>query len=221
MERKDICGRVVKAGDLVVVKGDSAGKEMGIGIFTGTNVRCLDDFYGKIVYRNCHDMYLIENPVPVELKRKAEIEAALAERDAKNDATKKGKATQKANVPGTVYKVTKDDEVFLYCGKCIVETTKTIMSRRMVPTREEGHLYLSAGKNFTGFFTEERIRGLTFNDFLTYSQKHLNDDVMLVVLKNPKKYEAVFHTVRFPDEFTIEQDVYRDTKVTQKVRFIK
>lgn len=221
MERKDICGRVVKAGDLVVVKGDSAGKEMGIGIFTGTNVRCLDDFYGKIVYRNCHDMYLIENPVPVELKRKAEIEAALAERDAKNDATKKGKATQKANVPGTVYKVTKDDEVFLYCGKCSVETIVSIMGEKSSETKAEGHLYLSAGKNFTGFFIEDRIAELNFNDFLAYSQKQLKEDERLAVLKAPKKYDTVFHTVRFPDEFMIEQYIDRFRKVTQKVRFIK
>ena len=221
MERKDIFGRVVKEGDLVVVKGDSAGKEMGIGIFTGTNVRCLDDFYGKIVYRNCHDMYLIENPVPVELERKAEIEAALAERDAKNDATKKGKATQKANVPGTVYKVTKDDEVFLYCGKCSVETIVSIMGEKRSETKAEGHLYLSAGKNFTGFFIEERIAELNFNDFLAYSQKQLKEDERLAVLKAPKKYDTVFHTVRFPDEFMIEQYIDRFAKVTQKVRFIK
>ena len=221
MERKDILGRVVKEGDLVVVKGDSAGKEMGIGIFTGTNVRCLDEFWGKIVYRNGHDMYLIENPGPAELKCKEKIEIALAERDNQNATTKKGKATQKANVPATVYKVTKDDEVFLYCGKCIVETIVSIMGEKSSETKAEGHLYLSAGKNFAGFFIEERIAKLTFSDFLAYSQKKLKDAEELAVLKSHKKYEAVYHTVQLPDKFTIEQAVDRFRTVTQNVTISK
>jgi hypothetical protein len=193
--KRDILGRELHDNDLVVIKGsggyESAAKPMEVGIFLGKSVRTMT------ATRTARDMFLIENPGSMELSLKNAILKKIADEKAASKAKQSQKNKQAANVIGRIYKVTKDEEILLYCGKKRV----TIYKDGAICSQEEGHLYLSAGRWIRD---ESKVPNLDFRDFIANEERVIASFGMyheVDVLKNYKKFAKEFHTVSVPDSF--------------------
>lgn len=195
MIKRDILGRELHDNDLVVIKGsggyDTAAKPMEVGVFIGKSVRTMT------ATRTARDMFLIENPGSMELDLKDAILSKMAAEKSAANAKKSQKNKQEAKVVGGVYKMTKDREVLLYCGKKKV----TVYKSGNVISQSTGHLYLSAGRWFND---DSKIPFFTFDDFIKNEEKCVASYGMyndIDVLKGYKKFEKEFHVVPVPDNF--------------------
>lgn len=193
--KRDILGRELHDNDLVVIKGsggyESAAKPMEVGVFLGKSVRTMT------AVRTARDMFLIENPGSMELSLKNAILKKIADEKAATKAKQAQKNKQSANVIGQIYKMTKDDEVLVYCGKKRV----TIYKNGAVCSQEEGHLYLSAGRWIRD---ESNVPNLDFGDFIKNEERVISSFGMyheVSVLKNPKKFAKEFHQISIPENF--------------------
>ena len=115
----DILNRPIKEGDIVIVKGNGGyggyQKSMEVGIRIGESIRTLS------CSRNPSDKFLVENPGTKELEIKDEIYAQIAAKKAKS-AKKAAEASKlKADIPGTIYMVSRYNEAFIYLGKVKIE----------------------------------------------------------------------------------------------------
>jgi hypothetical protein len=113
---KDILGRELKEGDVVVIKGSGgehgSAKPMAVGIFYKKSVRLPGG-----AHRSARDMFLVENPGKLEQDIK---ETILKELEAEKKAAAvraQQKNAQKANFVGRVYQMAKENKVFLYLGE--------------------------------------------------------------------------------------------------------
>lgn len=193
--KRDILDRELHDYDLVVVKGSGghghAAKPMEVGVFLGKSVRTINGT------RSARDMYLIENPGSMELSLKDAIMEKLEEEKAAAKAKQVQKNKQTANVVGRVYKMSKDSEVWLYCGQKKV----TIYKDGTIIRQNEGHFYLSAGRWIRD---DINIPNLTFDDFIKENVRRITTYggyEGIDVLQSHKKYEVEFHTISIPDEF--------------------
>ena len=193
--KRDILDRELHDYDLVVVKGSGghgyAAKPMEVGVFLGKSVRTINGI------RSAKDMYLIENPGSMELSLKTAILEKLEEEKAAAKAKQAQKNKQTANVVGRVYKMSKEYEVWLYCGQKRV----TIYKDGTIIRQNEGHLYLSAGRWIRD---NANIPNLTFEDFIKENVRRITSYggyEGIDVLQSHKKYEMEFHTMSIPDEF--------------------
>lgn len=185
--KKDILGREIKEGDIVVVKGNY-GSTMAVGVFIGKSVRTMNGA------KHAEDMFLVEQPGTKELEIKRDILDKMAKEKAAAAAEKAKKANQRADVPGAVYLMARDKQVFLYCGKCLVSTyTDGKLSNQI-----EGHFYLP-GAHFVG---DNPAKIATF-DFECFRAK--ND----LCFGGPepqasvKKYEKAYNQIEVPQEFEL------------------
>lgn len=135
----DILNRQINEGDIVVVKGNggqySAQKSMEIGIRVGDTIKTLT------CSRNPTDKFLVKNPTPEEEKIKAEILNQIASKKVKAAKKAAESAKLKANKIGTIYKVSRYNEIFVYVGKAKVEAYYD----GVLGCEETGNLYISLG----------------------------------------------------------------------------
>lgn len=188
--KKDILGREIKENDIVVVKGNY-GCDMEVGVFIGKSVRTM---HGP---KHAEDMFLVENPGAKELDLKKDILDKLAKEKAAAAVEKAKKNAQKADVPGTIYQMSRDGELFLYCGKCMINAYVDGKFKSQM----DGHLYLSGGRWFRGSDVEVSFMG--FNHF----QKKTEDRMYVSewpTQKSVKKYEKVYNQIEVPAVFTLE-----------------
>ena len=193
--KRDILGRELHDNDIVVVKGsggyESAAKPMEVGVFLGKSVRTINGT------RSARDMFLVENPSSMEEDlRKAILEKIAKEKlaTAQKQAKKK---TQPANVVGMIYKMTKDKEVFLYCGKKKVSVYKN----GQLIAQSSGHFYLS-GARFVR--NDTHVSGFTFDTFVKENENSLSQWGGYHDMKTQtsvKNYETIYHQVSIPDTF--------------------
>ena len=73
--KKDILGREIKEGDIVVVKGNY-GCAMQVGVFVGKSVRTMNG------PKHAEDMFLVEQPGAKELEIKRDILDKMAKEKA-------------------------------------------------------------------------------------------------------------------------------------------
>jgi hypothetical protein len=191
--KKDILGREINENDVVVVKGNY-GCDMEIGVFIGKSVRTING------PKHAEDMFLVENPGSKELAIKKDILDKLAKERAAATVAKAKKATQKANVPGTIYQMSKDDELFLYCGKCLL----TIYKDGAFAEQESGHLYLTGGRWFS--HSPATTSGMTFNHFKAKTQERMYFSYASgwSLTQSVKKYKATYNQIEVPATFTLE-----------------
>jgi hypothetical protein len=188
--KKDILGREIHANDIVVVKGNY-GCDMEIGVFIGKSVRTM---HGP---KHAEDMFLVENPGQKELDIKKDVLDKLAKEKVTAAAEKAKKNAQKADIHGTIYLMSRDSELFLYCGKCMINTY--IDGKFKAQT--DGYLYLSGGRWFRGSAADVHFMG--FDRF-----KRKTEERMYVsewpTQKSIKKYEKVYNKIEVPAVFTLE-----------------
>ncbi len=196
--KRDILGRELHDNDLVVIKGsggyESAAKPMEVGVFIGKSVRTMT------ATRTARDMFLIENPGSMEMDLKNAILKKIADEKAVTKAKQTQKNKQPANMVGTIYKMTKDREVFLYCGKKKVSVYKN----GQLTYQDVGHLYLSGARFLRD---DSAVPGFTFDTFVKKNEEGLSSwggyhDIK--IQKSVKNYEVVYHQVVVPDTFQIE-----------------
>ena len=137
---KDILGREINEGDVVVIKGSGgaggSAKPMAVGIFYKKSVRLVGGGH-----RSARDMFLVENPGKVEQDIKDTI---LKELEAEKKAAAvraQTKKAQQANVVGRVYQVTKESTVFLYVGE---KRVRRYLNGKLI-SEEIGNMYIECG----------------------------------------------------------------------------
>lgn len=185
--KKDIMGREIKEGDIVVVKGNY-GCDMEVGVFVGKSVRTMNG------PKHAEDMFLVENPGAKELDIKKSILDKLTKERADSAAEKAKKANNKANVPGTVYRMARDQQIFLYCGKCLVST----YTDGRLDDQLEGHFYLP-GACFASDLPSH-IETFDFDYFKSRNNKCFGCPTPQTSIK---KYEKAYHQIEVPDKFEL------------------
>ena len=167
------------------------GSAMAVGVFIGKSVRTMDGA------KSAKDMFMVEPPGVKELEIKRDILDRIAKEKAAAAAEKAKKANNKADVPGTIYLMVKDKELFLYCGKCMINTYVDGKFKAQMG----GHLYLSGGRWFRGSDADVHFMG--FNHF----QKKTEDRMYVSkwpTQKNIKRYEKMYNRIEVPAVFTLE-----------------
>lgn len=134
----DILNREIKEGDIVVVKGNggqytSRTKSMEVGVRVGDSIKTLS------CSRDPGDKFLVVNPSQDEIDIKNQILSDMMARKAKSKAKSAERSKQKATKVGTIYQVTRYNELFIYLGKATVESYK---DGRLDGT-QQGNLYIS------------------------------------------------------------------------------
>lgn len=188
--KKDILGREIKENDVVVVKGNR-GCTMEVGVFVGKSVRTMNG------PRHAEDMFLVENPGSNELATKKDVLDKLAKEKAEAAVEKAKKNAQKADVPGTIYLMSRDEELFLYCGKCLIST----YVNKKFKAQTEGHLYLSGGRWFRG--SDADVHFIGFDRFQRKTEERMFISEW-PAQKSIKKYEKVYNKIDVPAVFTLE-----------------
>lgn len=141
MLNKDILGRDLKEGDIVVVKGNGGyekkQKEMEVGVVINDNIKTMSTLkFG----RRPHDIFLVENPTKLELDIKYKILEALDLIKKEKDKRKKDLKLITANIIGGVY-VNAKNQKYIYLGNLIIKEYK---NNKYISTYE-GHLYSFCG----------------------------------------------------------------------------
>lgn len=164
---KDILGRELHEGDVVVCKGSGSSydgtpaKAMEIGIIRGEGVRTLTS------WRNPRDKFLIEHPSKRDMQVIEQIKQKM--RQSKQATLEKQKNRFKASEVGKVYKNSKG--YFLYLGKGTVDITSRMWRVDWNTKREDiisskntysGHIYLEI-RNFSKEMNFEDIINKVFN----------------------------------------------------------
>lgn len=185
--KKDILGREIKEGDIVVVKGNY-GCDMQVGVFIGKSVRTMDG------PKHAEDMFLVENPSTKELDIKKDIIDKLAKEKAAAAVEKAKRANNKANVPGTVYLMARDQQVFLYCGKCLVST----YTDGRLDDQIEGHFYLPGGIGVGD--CPSHIARFDFDYFKSRNNRCFGGPTPQT---NVKQYVKAYHQIEVPEEFEL------------------
>ena len=185
--RKDILGREIKENDIVVVKGNY-GCAMEVGVFIGKSVRTMNG------PRSAKDMFLVERPGAKELEIKKDILDKMAAEKAAAAIEKAKKANQKADIPGTIYLMSRDKQVFLYCGKCLVST----YTDGNLTEQVEGYFYLP-GAHFVGD-NPTRIATFDFDHFKSRNNLCFGAPTPQTGVK---KYEKAYQQIDIPDEFEL------------------
>ena len=191
-------------GDIVVVKGNggqySAQKSMEIGIRVGDTIKTLT------CSRNPSDKFLVKNPTEEEEKIKAEILNQIANKKLKA-AKKAAKSSKlKANKVGTIYKVSRYNEVFVYVGKAKVEAYYD----GVLGCEETGNLYISLGcrKNKSDFDSIDMKKLIEFigkTSLSTFSTDRISSQCDFV--KTNKVYSEIYGEVTdFTQDFEINFD---------------
>lgn len=136
----DILERQIKEGDIVVVKGNggqygSRAKSMEVGVRVGDSIKTLT------CSRDPGDKFLVVNPTEEELKIKEQILTEMNAKKAKSRANAAVRSKQKATTVGTIYQVSRYNEVLIYLGKATVSSYKD----GLYDGEEKGNLYISLG----------------------------------------------------------------------------
>ena len=203
---KDILGREIKEGDIVIVKGSgsqySSGptKSMEVGIRMGNTIRTLT------CCRNPKDKYLIENPCSVELDIKDKILSNLADAKSKANAKALARTKQIANVPGTIYLMSRYDEAFLYMGNVYLRSYKD----GNLVFEQKSHLYISLATHIRdkNEYKSIKMSDVKFKVFQRGGLSTFNDDSVgysFDLLKSHKSYTEILGKVDdFIPELSIE-----------------
>lgn len=189
---KDILGRELHEGDVVVCKGSgspydgSPAKSMEIGIIRGKGVRTLTS------WRNPRDKFLVEHPSEMDMQVVKEIYKGIDDRKHKVKENQAKKT--KGNEVGKIYKNTKG--VYLYLGKGEV-TSQRIYRRHNTLISEietiNGDVKTSSGNIYIEITRDLQLRGVhDFNDIKNYISSVSYGDSLVEVLKG---YKAVDNSV--------------------------
>lgn len=189
---KDILGRELHEGDVVVCKGSGSSydgtpaKAMELGIIRGEGVRTLTS------WRNPRDKFLIEHPSEMDMQVVKEIYKGIDDRKHKVKENQAKKT--KGNEVGKIYKNTKG--VYLYLGKGEV-TSQRIYRRHNTLISEietiNGDVKTSSGNIYIEITRDLQLRGVhDFNDIKNYISSVSYGDSLVEVLKG---YKAVDNSV--------------------------
>ena len=192
---KDIFGRELKDGDVVVVKGGGpSAKPMSVGIFYGKSVTLENG-----THRTAKDMFLVENPGQYELDIKAKVEKLLLDRKITNAKKNAKRNAQRADEVGRVYQMAKDSAIWLYCGERCVRVYKNYQ----LISEKIGHTYLFCGT--TTMWHNIDPTKVNFDDTKAFCAKTLGDfgQSYIDVLKSPKSYETEYGLISIPRKFTV------------------
>ena len=118
----------------------------------------------------------------------------MAKEKAAASAEKAKKANNKADVPGTIYLMARDQRVFLYCGKCLVTTYHDGTMTEQI----DGHFYLPGGV----YVGDDPTRIATF-DFEYFRAKNDLCWNRPSPQTNIKKYKEAYNQIDIPDEFEL------------------
>lgn len=200
----DILNRPINEGDIVVVKGNggqySSQKSMEIGIRVGDTIKTLT------CSRNPSDKFLVKNPTEEEEKIKAEILNQIASKKLKAAKKAAESSKLKANKVGTIYKVSRYNEVFVYVGKAKVEAYYD----GVLGCEETGNLYISLGcrKNKSDFDSIDMKKLIEFigkTSLSTFSTDRISSQCDFV--KTNKVYSEIYGEVTdFTQDFEINFD---------------
>ena len=182
---QDILGRELHDGDIVVTKGNQATgtkRSMAVGIFRGKSVRIQG---GK--WRTASDMFLVENPTPVELGIKEIILREIELEKAEAAMHQKKTAHQIADEPGQLY-VFSDNTVYLYCGYWHYD--KMHRGNREIGN---GHIYFPLWHIDCPSTSPENFCGIDWKGIETFIRlKRSTAVIFCKVLKNPGKYKKIY-----------------------------
>ena len=193
---KDILGRELNEGDIVVIKGSGgehgSAKPMAVGMFYKKSVRLPG---GK--HRSARDMFLVENPGKLEQGIKDTILKELAAEKQAAAARTQTKKAQQANVVGRVYQMTKENMVWLYLGKRRVQ----YYVNGELKSDEVGNLYVECGR--TGVYKPIDPTKVDFDYAKAYVEEALSSwgSNRYDVVKSFKSYAKEFQDVEVPREF--------------------
>lgn len=185
---KDILGRELHEGDVVVCKGNGSSydsgptKSMEIGIIRGKGVRTLTS------WRNPRDKFLVEHPSETDMQVVKEIYKGIDDRKHK---VKENQAKKiKGNEVGKIYKNTKG--VYLYLGKGEVTSQRVYRKYNTLIGAIEtvnGDVKTSSGNIYIEITRDLQLRGVhSFNDIKNYLSSVSYGDSLVEVLKG---YKAV------------------------------
>ncbi len=195
---KDILGRELKEGDVVVIKGSGgehgSAKPMAVGIFYKKSVRLPGG-----AHRSARDMFLVENPGKLEQDIKDTI---LKELEAEKKAAAvraQQKNAQKANFVGRVYQMAKENKVFLYLGE---KRVQYFVDGELLHD-EVGNLYFDCGR--THVYNPIDPTKVDFESAKKRVQEALSSwgSTYYDVVKGFKSYVKEYHDVEVPREFEI------------------
>ena len=189
---KDILGRELHEGDVVVCKGSGSSydgtpaKAMELGIIRGEGVRTLTS------WRNPRDKFLVEHPSEMDMQVVKEIYKGIDDRKHKVKENQAKKT--KGNEVGKIYKNTKG--VYLYLGKGEV-TSQRIYRRHNTLISEietiNGDVKTSSGNIYIEITRDLQLRGVhDFNDIKNYISSVSYGDSLVEVLKG---YKAVDNSI--------------------------
>lgn len=183
---KDILGRELHEGDVVVCKGSGRSydggpaKSMEIGIIRGKGVRTLTS------WRNPKDKFLVENPSEMDMQVVKEIYKGIDDRKHKVKENQAKKT--KGNEVGKIYKNAKG--VYLYLGKGEV-TSQRIYKRHNTLSgaieKINGDAKISSGNIYVEITRDLQLRGVhSFNDIKNYLSSVSYADCLVEALKGYK-----------------------------------
>lgn len=196
----DILGRQINEGDVVVVKGNGSmyggsTKFMEVGIRHGESIKTLS------CSRNPKDKFLVVNPSKEELEIKEQI---LEKMEGKKPMKV---AKDKAKTVGTIYKLNRHSQLFVYMGNVKVESYKdTVLS-----CTQEGNLYINLGWNHKDL---SKFKSMTQKELIDYLREYRHlcvfGDTMandFEFVKSYKVYDEVVGSVTgLEDEILIHYD---------------
>ena len=193
---KDILGRELKEGDVVVIKGSGgehgSAKPMAVGIFYKKSVRLPGG-----AHRSARDMFLVENPGKLEQDIKDTVLKELeAEKQAAAVRAQKKKA-QQANVVGRVYQMAKENMVYLYLGE---KRVRCFRNGELIDD-QVGNLYFECGR--TGVYKPIDPTKVDFLSTKKYVEEALSSwgTNRYDVIKGFKSYVKEYQDVEVPREF--------------------
>ena len=195
---KDILGRELKEGDIVVIKGSGSefgsAKPMAVGIVHKKSVRLTG---GK--HRSARDMFLVENPGKLEQEIKDTILKELAAEKQAAAVKAQTKKAQQANVVGRVYQMAKENMVFLYLGE---KRVQYFVNGQLLHD-DVGNLYFECGR--TGVYKPVDITKIDFDFAKAHVTEALSSwgSTRYDVVKSFKSYVTEHHDVKVPSEFEI------------------